>query len=60
MRRLLSSSVRVAQRELLFTPGPLSTSAGVKESMLSDFGSRDAKFVGMVRDVRAGIWTSRA
>ena len=55
-RRLLGASARaVAPRELLFTPGPLSTSAGVKESMLFDFGSRDAKFVSMVRDVRAGI-----
>lgn len=52
-RRLLSASS--ARRELLFTPGPLTTSVPVKEAMLSDFGSRDHKFISMVRGVRAGI-----
>lgn len=36
----------------LFTPGPLSTSRTVKEAMLRDLGSRDAEFLGIVREVR--------
>lgn len=38
--------------KLLFTPGPLTTSRAVKEAMLRDYGSRDAAFVGCVRQVR--------
>ncbi len=38
--------------KLLFTPGPLTTSGSVKEAMLRDVGSRDAEFVGVVRDIR--------
>src|SRR6266536_1017208 len=29
----------------LLTPGPLTTSRGVKEAMLHDWGSRDAEFI---------------
>src|SRR5262245_30224049 len=36
----------------LFTPGPLTTSATVKQAMLRDLGSRDFEFIGVVRDVR--------
>jgi 2-aminoethylphosphonate-pyruvate transaminase len=36
----------------LFTPGPLSTSAKVKQAMLRDLGSRDTEFIETVRDVR--------
>ena len=36
----------------LFTPGPLTTSATVKEAMLHDVGSRDAEFVNIVREIR--------
>lgn len=36
----------------LFTPGPLTTSATVKEAMLHDVGSRDAEFISIVRDIR--------
>lgn len=36
----------------LFTPGPLSTSAAVKEAMLRDMGSRDEKFVTVIEAVR--------
>ena len=36
----------------LFTPGPLTTSATVKEAMLHDVGSRDAEFIGIVREIR--------
>jgi 2-aminoethylphosphonate-pyruvate transaminase len=38
--------------KLLFTPGPLTTSASVKEAMLHDLGSRDDAFIAIVRDVR--------
>lgn len=41
--------------KLLFTPGPLSTSRTVKESMLRDLGSRDAEFVEVVARVRDGL-----
>jgi 2-aminoethylphosphonate-pyruvate transaminase len=36
----------------LFTPGPLTTSASVKEAMLRDIGSRDAEFLEIVREIR--------
>jgi 2-aminoethylphosphonate-pyruvate transaminase len=38
---------------LLLTPGPLTTSKTVKEAMIHDWGSRDASFVGINRDVLA-------
>lgn len=42
-----------ADREkLLFTPGPLTTSATVKQAMLHDLGSRDVAFIEAVRDIR--------
>jgi 2-aminoethylphosphonate-pyruvate transaminase len=43
--------------KLLFTPGPLTTSKTVKEAMLHDYGSRDDKFVNMVREVRERLLT---
>jgi len=39
----------------LFTPGPLTTSATVKEAMLSDLGSRDVAFVQAVAEIRSGL-----
>lgn len=36
----------------LLTPGPLTTSATVKAAMLHDWGSRDAAFIAINRDVR--------
>lgn len=41
--------------KLLFTPGPLSTSKTVKQTMLHDLGSRDKAFIGAVREVRDGL-----
>lgn len=38
--------------KILFTPGPLTTSSTVKRAMLRDLGSRDAEFIGLVREVR--------
>jgi 2-aminoethylphosphonate-pyruvate transaminase len=38
--------------KLLFTPGPLTTSEGVKKAMLRDAGSRDGEFIAVVREIR--------
>jgi 2-aminoethylphosphonate-pyruvate transaminase len=40
------------KQKLLFTPGPLNTSAAVKEAMLRDVGSRDKDFIELVRGIR--------
>ena len=42
----------MTERTLLFTPGPLTTSATVKAAMLRDFGSRDARFIQIIADIR--------
>jgi 2-aminoethylphosphonate-pyruvate transaminase len=36
----------------LFTPGPLTTSATVKQAMLRDLGSRDLEFIRIVKEIR--------
>lgn len=41
-----------ARDKLLFTPGPLTTSARVKQAMLRDLGSRDEEFIGVVAEIR--------
>ncbi len=40
------------QDKLLYTPGPLTTSATVKAAMLRDLGSRDQEFMAVVRTIR--------
>lgn len=45
----------VGREPLLFTPGPLTTSAAVKQAMLTDFGSRDGLFLSAVQEVRDGL-----
>lgn len=42
----------MSQKTLLFTPGPLTTSKTVKESMLRDLGSRDREFLSVVSRIR--------
>lgn len=42
----------MARDKLLFTPGPLTTSASVKQAMLRDLGSRDAEFIAVVAEIR--------
>lgn len=42
----------MTQKKLLFTPGPLTTSETVKQSMLRDLGSRDTEFLSVVRHIR--------
>jgi 2-aminoethylphosphonate-pyruvate transaminase len=39
----------------LLTPGPLTTSQGVKRAMLADWGSRDIEFRALVKDIRDGL-----
>ena len=50
--RLLAASRSAAPDKLLFTPGPLTTSATVKLAMLHDAGSRDQEFMHTVRSIR--------
>ncbi len=40
---------------LLFTPGPLTTSATVKAAMQRDIGSRDSEFVQLITDIRSEL-----
>lgn len=40
---------------LLLTPGPLTTSAGVKAAMTRDLGSRDAGFIALTRRLRTRL-----
>ncbi|MFZ1416122.1 MAG: 2-aminoethylphosphonate--pyruvate transaminase [Defluviicoccus sp.] len=42
----------VADVPILLTPGPLTTSATVKQAMLRDWGSRDAAFIALNRRIR--------
>jgi 2-aminoethylphosphonate-pyruvate transaminase len=42
----------MSQKKLLFTPGPLTTSESVKQSMLRDLGSRDREFLSVVSHIR--------
>ena len=46
------SSIPTSSDKRLFTPGPLTTSATVKQAMLRDLGSRDLQFIEIVRDIR--------
>ncbi len=39
----------------LFTPGPLTTSATVKQAMLVDVGSRDIEFINAVKEIRVQL-----
>jgi 2-aminoethylphosphonate-pyruvate transaminase len=39
----------------LLTPGPLTTSRGVKLTMLADWGSRDIEFRTIISDIRKGL-----
>ncbi len=46
---------RNSDTPLLLTPGPLTTSASVKEAMLKDWGSRDTDFIEITARVRRSI-----
>ncbi len=43
------------RNQLLFTPGPLTTSQTVRQAMLQDVGSRDYNFINAVKDIRNGL-----
>jgi 2-aminoethylphosphonate-pyruvate transaminase len=43
------------KQQVLFTPGPLTTSMAVKQAMLRDVGHRDFEFVQAIKDVRKKI-----
>jgi aspartate aminotransferase-like enzyme len=47
LRRSLSTVV--GREAKLFTPGPLTTSAAVKQAMLVDLGSRDDKMISVIQ-----------
>jgi len=42
----------MSRKKLLLTPGPLTTSETVKQSMLRDLGSRDKEFLSVVSNIR--------
>ncbi|MDZ4736917.1 MAG: 2-aminoethylphosphonate--pyruvate transaminase [Rhodospirillaceae bacterium] len=48
----MTASAKPARDPWLLTPGPLTTSATVKEAMLHDWGSRDASFIAINQSVR--------
>ena len=43
------------RKQLLLTPGPLTTSDATRNAMLQDWGSRDPAFIALTRRVRDGI-----
>jgi hypothetical protein len=45
----------ISPSKLLFTPGPLTTSATVKEAMLRDLGSLDSDFLTSARSIRTQL-----
>ena len=45
-------SFRSDRDDLLFTPGPLTTSAATKQAMLRDLGSRDSGFLDLTQSIR--------
>jgi 2-aminoethylphosphonate-pyruvate transaminase len=51
----LRSSSCIAEKKLLFTPGPLLTSKKVKQSMMVDLGSRDAEFINVIKFIQTKL-----
>lgn len=51
-QRAKSRNLSMPDANLLFTPGPLTTSEAVKAAMLRDAGSRDREFLRTVHDIR--------
>ena len=45
-------AARTGNSDFLLTPGPLTTSLGVKQAMLRDWGSRDPAFIELNADIR--------
>ena len=55
--KIVKKATNTSTDKLLFTPGPLTTSATVKQAMLRDLGSRDYEFIGLVKDIRTRLLT---
>lgn len=53
--RLQSALHHARPDKLLFTPGPLTTSASTKSAMLHDAGSRDPEFLQIIRSIRSQL-----
>merc|ERR1719409_2581022 len=53
LRRHISTATK--REPLLMTPGPLTTSSAVKQAMLVDYGSRDARFLEVMHQVRTKL-----
>ena len=51
----LPGAAAASRGALLFTPGPLTTSAGVKAAAARDIGSRDPEFIACVASVRTRL-----
>ena len=51
----ISQTGSMNKDKLLFSPGPLTTSATVKQAMLRDFGSLDSDFLATVRNIRTRL-----
>jgi 2-aminoethylphosphonate-pyruvate transaminase len=47
-----SENTQSSRQTILLTPGPLTTSASVKQAMLRDWGSRDSAFIELNRRIR--------
>lgn len=45
----------MTRNQLLFTPGPLTTSETVKQAMMQDMGSRDHEFINTVKEIRTRL-----
>jgi 2-aminoethylphosphonate-pyruvate transaminase len=45
----------MSHKKILFTPGPLTTSETVKQSMIRDLGSRDTEFLAVVKRIRCQL-----
>ena len=50
-----SPQLRHWKDKALHTPGPLTTSATVKQAMLRDLGSRDSEFIALVAHIRRSL-----
>ena len=48
-------NVKMTDKPLLFTPGPLSTSTTTKNAMLRDWGSRDTKFIALTHEITSEL-----
>lgn len=53
--RQLAMGSSFFREPLLYTPGPLTTSLKVKQSMLRDIGSRDPDMIRIVQEIRDGL-----